>query len=64
MNAEQHSGTCSCELCQPNWRLGEDDEFQPVLPQAQQTKADENLTARHLLKLREAGVNLEALVMA
>ena len=55
MNAElEHTGTCSCELCQPNWRLGDDGEFQPA-PVERQAET-ENLFMRHLRKLQEAGL--------
>jgi len=63
MNGELgHNESCSCELCQPNWRLGVDGEFEVIPPQQQRVES-ENLLEAHLRKLREAGLNLASVSM-
>lgn len=54
MDAES-TKECTCELCRPNWHLGHDDEFVIVSLAPVQ---DCELVARHVLKLREAGLTL------
>lgn len=53
MNAEANNQPCQCEMCQPNWHMGRDDEFfesQPAERAARQTALEDD----HSRKLARA----------
>lgn len=56
MNVDVQTQPCQCELCQPNWYLGCDDEHfepQPVEQNARQTALEQD-HARKVAKLELA----------